>query len=69
MTRIIVLTSGAEAPQKVGIIPSQGLTTEQARDMCLAAAQHFTEQAIEEEVQRRLELARGENCEKEIGSG
>lgn len=53
MTQIIVLTSEKDAPQNVGIIVGD-MGPDQAQAMCLAAARHFADVAMEVEIERRM---------------
>ena len=53
MSNIIVLSSEDANPTAVGITHS-GIAPEQAQVMCLAAARHFQDLAIEAEIQRRI---------------
>jgi 2-iminoacetate synthase ThiH len=54
MSRILVLMSEPETPERVSIVQSDGLTAKEAQIMCLTAAQHFGGLVLEEEVERRL---------------
>ena len=61
MSNIIVLSSEADNPTAVGVTSSD-ITPEQAQVMCLAAARHFQDLAIEAEVQRRMAAVGEENA-------
>lgn len=53
MTKIVVLTSEEDAPQNIGVVVGD-VSAEQAQAMCLAAARHFADMAMEAEIERRV---------------
>jgi len=66
VAQIIVLNCEPESPQNIGVI-SGDLSPDQAQSMCLAAARHFQELAMEAEIERRLLQAGAPAAEEVAG--